>query len=253
MSMKLRLLAALGAANIALILPLAALAQDDPTYAQQPGAPQYAQAGVPSYATQDQQIHGRIASFDGGYNLQVRDDKGYLDNVQLHQGTVINPTGLTLAPGMVVSVNGYSQGSYFAANEIDTPYQLYGAVPYYSGHPWYYYGPSISWASSSVARAGGTAVTTAVPSTGTAVTARTASLRPTAAASGTVTRTSQRRSTAATSHDALRRVVRKADRTVTAARTAEAATATADLQRIDCNGTKPAFTGGLFLLGTRAA
>jgi hypothetical protein len=136
MSMFIRLLAALGAANIALILPLAASAQDAPSYAQ-PGS-------VPSYATQDQQVHGRVVGFDGGYNLQVRDDHGYLDNVRLHQGTVINPTGLTLAPGMVVSVNGYNQGSYFAANEIDTPYQLYGPVPYYGGHPWYYYGPTFS-------------------------------------------------------------------------------------------------------------
>jgi len=144
MSMTFRLLAALGAANIAFILPLAAAAQADPASAQQTGPTQYAQAGVPSYATQDQQVHGRVVAFDGGYNLQVRDDKGYVDNVRLHQGTVINPTGLTLAAGMVVSVNGFNQGSYFAANEIDTPYQLYGPVPYYGGHPWYYYGPSVS-------------------------------------------------------------------------------------------------------------
>jgi hypothetical protein len=136
--MIIRLLAALGAANFALILPLAASAQNGPP------PPSYAQPGMPSYATQDQQIHGRIASFDGGYNLQVRDDKGYLDNVRLHQGTVINPTGLTLAPGMVVSVNGYSQGSFFSANEIDTPYTLYGPVPYYAGHPWFYYGAGVS-------------------------------------------------------------------------------------------------------------
>ena len=114
MSMTIRLLAALGAANIALILPLAALAQDDPTYAQ-PADGQYAQAGVPSYATQDQQIHGRVVGFDGGYNLQVRDDKGYVDNVRLHQGTVINPLGLTLASGMSVTVAGYPDGPNFDA------------------------------------------------------------------------------------------------------------------------------------------
>ena len=134
--------AAAAAALSLLVVPLAAGAQDVPTYAQ-PAAPPPAYA-PPSYATQDQQIHGRIVAFDGGYNLQVRDDRGYLDNVQLHPGTVINPTGLTLAPGMVVSVNGYNAGPYFAANEVDTPYVLYGAVPYYLGHPWYYYGPSIS-------------------------------------------------------------------------------------------------------------
>jgi hypothetical protein len=131
-----RLLAACGAASLALIVPLAAPAQNVPSYAQS-GAP-------PSYATQDQQIHGRVISFDGGYSLQVRDDAGYIDNVRLHQGTVINPTGLTLASGMIVSVNGYNQGPFFSANEIDTPYTFYGPVPYYGGHPWYYYGPTIS-------------------------------------------------------------------------------------------------------------
>jgi hypothetical protein len=114
-----------------LALPVGALAQDLPSYATQP-------------TQADQNIHGRIATFDGGYNLSVRDERGYLDNVRLHPGTIINPTGLTLAPGMVVSVLGYNAGSYFSANQIDTPYTLYGAVPYYSGHPWYYYGPSIS-------------------------------------------------------------------------------------------------------------
>jgi len=123
-------LAALAAALI-LAAPLAATAQDAPSYASQ----------GPS---DDQQIRGRIANFDGGYNLQVRDDKGYLDNVVLHQGTIINPTGLTLAPGMVVSILGFNQGPTFAANEIDTPYTYYGGVPYYGGHPWDYYGPSIS-------------------------------------------------------------------------------------------------------------
>jgi len=127
------LAAALAASLTILAAPLAALAQDDPGY-----------AGQPSYATQDEAIHGRIVSFDGAYALQVRDDRGFIDNVQLHQGTIINPTGLTLAPGMVVAIHGYNAGGYFAANEVDTPYTLYGAVPYYSGHPWYYWGPSVS-------------------------------------------------------------------------------------------------------------
>jgi hypothetical protein len=142
--MLIRLIATLGMANLALIVPLAASAQDVPSYAQGDPA-QYAQQGPPpSYATQDQQIHGRVISFDGGYSLQVRDDRGYVDNVQLHQGTVINPTGLTLASGMVVSINGYANGNAFSANEIDTPYQFYGAVPYYGGYPWYHYDSGIS-------------------------------------------------------------------------------------------------------------
>jgi hypothetical protein len=117
-------------AAAALIAPIAASAQTDPSYAQA--------------AVQDEQVRGRIAGFDGGYSLTVNDDRGYVDTVQLHQGTIINPTGLTLQSGMVVSILGYNAGSYFAANEIDTPYTLYGAVPYYGGRPWTYWGPSVS-------------------------------------------------------------------------------------------------------------
>ncbi|HTZ53776.1 MAG TPA: hypothetical protein VMB20_01840 [Candidatus Acidoferrum sp.] len=122
-------------AALALLTPLAAVAQDAPSYAQ----PQV-QAGY----TDDQQIQGRISSFDGAYSLTVQDSRGFVDNVELHDGTIINPTGLTLAPGMVVSILGYNAGSYFAANEVDTPYTYYGGVPYYAGHPWNYYGPTIS-------------------------------------------------------------------------------------------------------------
>jgi hypothetical protein len=103
-------------------------------------------ASAQSYANNDggdAQIRGRVLNFDGGYNLQVRDDQGYVDNVALHQGTIINPTGITLAPGMVVSVLGYNAGSTFDANEVDTPYTYYEGVPYYGGHSWNYYGPSV--------------------------------------------------------------------------------------------------------------
>jgi len=122
------------AALAALILaaPIAANAQDNPSYAQPPSA------------SNDQQLRGRIVSFDGTYNLQVRDDQGYLDNVQMHQGTIINPTGLTLASGMIVSIAGYADGSVFDANQIDTPYTAYEGTPYYGGHPWNYYGPTVS-------------------------------------------------------------------------------------------------------------
>ena len=112
--------------------PLAASAQIAPSYSED-----QAYGG-------DAQIHGRILSFDGAYSVQVRDERGYVDNVQLHQGTIINPTGLTLAPGMVVSILGYNAGPYFAANEVDTPYTYYAGMPYYGGHPWNYYGPSVS-------------------------------------------------------------------------------------------------------------
>ena len=120
-------------------LPMAALAQG-----QGAEAPTYAR---PSYASDEETIKGRITSVNG-YTVQIRDDRGFIDNVQLHQGTVINPTGLTLAPGMSVTVLGYNRGQAFAANEIDTPYMSYGAYPAYYPYPAYvgypYWGSSFS-------------------------------------------------------------------------------------------------------------
>jgi hypothetical protein len=111
---------------------------------------------VPSYArpNNEQTIRGRIVSINGTFNITIRDDNGYLDNVELHQGTIINPTGLTLEPGMSVTILGYNAGSAFAANEIDTPYHYAGPrpVPVYLGPGWWYpgyaygYGPSFSLA-----------------------------------------------------------------------------------------------------------
>ena len=119
-------------AALTLAAPLMARAQDVPSYAQQQSA--------------DEQIRGRVESFDGGYNLAIRDERGFIDNVQLHDGTIINPTGITLEPGMVVSILGENDGDYLAANEIDTPYNYDDAdagVAYYDGQPWTYYnGPS---------------------------------------------------------------------------------------------------------------
>ena len=132
-----KLLAAVLAAA-ALVLPLASQAQELPPYAVAPA--------------QDQQIHGRIESIDGTFNLTVRDDGGYLDAIQMRQGTIINPTGLTLSPGMVVTILGYPSGNVFNANEIDTPYTYSGPAPtpVYYGAGWWYpgyaygYGPSFS-------------------------------------------------------------------------------------------------------------
>jgi hypothetical protein len=114
--------------------------------------PTPATADVPSYATAEQTIHGRIDAVNGVFSITVRDDNGYLDNVSLHHGTIINPTGLTLAPGMSVTIIGYNGGSAFVANEIDTPYTYAGPLPvpvwygpgyWYPGFP-YGYGPSFS-------------------------------------------------------------------------------------------------------------
>jgi hypothetical protein len=128
----------LGAAILAaaLITPAIASAQDIPAYA----------------APADQHVQGTIASINGTWNLTVNDTNGYSDSVELHQGTIINPTGLTLEPGMNVSIAGYPDGSNFDATEIDTPYHYAGPPPaavYYGPGAWYPgyaygWGPSFS-------------------------------------------------------------------------------------------------------------
>ncbi|HTJ27955.1 MAG TPA: hypothetical protein VMA36_17500 [Candidatus Limnocylindria bacterium] len=107
---------------------------------------------LPPYAAPhtDQTIHGRIVAIDGPFTIQVRDERGYVDSVQLHRGTIIDPTGLTLAVGMEVTILGYNAGTVFEANEIDTPYNYAGPPPppLYYGPGWWYpgyvygYGPA---------------------------------------------------------------------------------------------------------------
>jgi hypothetical protein len=132
---------AVAAALAVTFAPLAAAAQDDvPSYAR------------PTVVSTDETIHGRIRSVDGAFTIEVADDRGFIDSVELHQGTIINPTGLTLSPGMSVTVVGYNAGDTFAANEIDTPYTYDGPLPapiYYGPGYWcpgfaYGYGPSFS-------------------------------------------------------------------------------------------------------------
>jgi hypothetical protein len=127
------LVAAAFAGAVGLVSMLPAAAQPTPSYA----------AGAA-----DERIQGTIAAINGPYDISVRDSRGFLDNVTLHQGTIINPTGLTLAPGQSVTISGINQGGAFAANEIDTPYTNLAVVPYpvYYGYPYGYgwrgYGPA---------------------------------------------------------------------------------------------------------------
>ena len=99
---------------------------------------------LPPYAqpAADQTIHGRIAAINGRFSISVRDDRGFIDSVELHRGTIINPTGLTLETGMAVTVIGYSAGTIFEANEIDTSYRYAGPPPppIYYGPGWWYPG-----------------------------------------------------------------------------------------------------------------
>lgn len=87
-------------------------------------------APLPSYATSEESIKGTISSVPSKYKILVRDDRGYVDDVTLHDGTVINPTGLTLAPGQTVTILGRNAGSTFRANQIDTPYSERSGITY---------------------------------------------------------------------------------------------------------------------------
>jgi hypothetical protein len=117
---------------------LPAAAQDVPSYAQPPGG--------------DETIRGRIVAVDGAFRISVRDVRGFIDQVQLQGGTIINPRGLALAPGMDVAIVGFNAGAYFQANEIDTPFSYQGDLPppVYYGPGWWYpgfaygYGPAFS-------------------------------------------------------------------------------------------------------------
>jgi hypothetical protein len=58
-----------------------------------------------------------VTSF-GGFDLVVR-IHGNAQPVNLHQGTVLKPLGLTLTPGMLVRCDGYFNGSgLFLAEQI---------------------------------------------------------------------------------------------------------------------------------------
>jgi hypothetical protein len=83
--------------------------------------PLAAQAQSAADGSQDEVIHGTIASLEGQYTIYVHDQRGFVDTVRLHDGTIINPTGLTLEPGQSVEIHGRTDGHVFDANEIDTP------------------------------------------------------------------------------------------------------------------------------------
>jgi hypothetical protein len=127
---------------------VAAVALITPSLASAQAAPMYASSDA------GQQIQGTIAGINGTWNLTVADADGNNDSIELHQGTIINPTGLTLEPGMNVTIDGYADGSNFDATEIDTPYQYQGPAPvavYYGRGSWYPgyaygWGPSFSLA-----------------------------------------------------------------------------------------------------------
>jgi|SRR5579863_4923642 len=61
-------------------------------------------------------VSGWVSNFDR-FNMTMRAD-GRTVPVNLHQGTVILPTGLTLEPGMFVSIDGFWSDNGFQADRI---------------------------------------------------------------------------------------------------------------------------------------
>jgi hypothetical protein len=112
----LTLICAALAGIVASTTPGAALAQNVPSY------------GTP--AARQEVIRGTVTGFDGAYLVYMRDERGYNDSVTMHQGTVINPTGIRLVEGMRVSIWGYANGPTFDAYQIEVA----GGGPYYAGY-----------------------------------------------------------------------------------------------------------------------
>lgn len=101
-------------------------------------------AQLPSYATpaRERTLRGTIAGFDGRYHLRLRDERGWFDDVTLHQGTVIRPGGLRLQPGMRVTIRGAADGATFDADEIEALGETVPGTPDDAGMP---YGTVGTW------------------------------------------------------------------------------------------------------------
>jgi hypothetical protein len=64
----------------------------------------------------EHQIYGIVTAF-GGFDMTLRVEGSPLP-VRLHQGTIINPTGLTIRRGMRVRIFGHWDDGRFQANRI---------------------------------------------------------------------------------------------------------------------------------------
>jgi hypothetical protein len=83
-----------------------------------PAAAQYVPPGYYYYnGPRQAQVVGIITSFYQ-FNMTLHARSGAFVPVQLHQGTVLVPLGLTLRPGMPVIVHGYWRNGAFYANRI---------------------------------------------------------------------------------------------------------------------------------------
>jgi len=126
-------LAAAAAAAGAAALPRAAAAQAIPSY------------GRAETQAQDETVHGVIESVDDAWHVTLRDDRGFFDTIQLRPGTILNPRGVRLVPGMIVTIVGYNGGATLVAIEIDTDETTAVADDVYYGDGWWYPGYDYGW------------------------------------------------------------------------------------------------------------
>jgi hypothetical protein len=83
---------------------------------------------APQYAlSREQTVHGVITSINGKYGLTVKVGQADMDSVTMHRGTIINPTGLQLRPGMQVTITGYPDSGSFDVDKIDAPARYFEA------------------------------------------------------------------------------------------------------------------------------
>jgi len=141
--------AAVSAALTGLILPVAATAQLVPSNAY--AVPEQTQSQADQSENEVGTIAGEIASVDGPFNIRFADDRGFLDEVQLHPGTIVIPNGLQLAVGMHLTIEGsFDEDGIFQADQVDAEYPYAGEPPppAYYGPGWWYpgfaygYGPA---------------------------------------------------------------------------------------------------------------
>ena len=74
-------------------------------------------------------ITGHVAAIVDVDNVDVNDDRGFVDRVRLRQDTAIYPRGSRLEPGMAVTIVGTNRGSFFAADQITLTGQIAAPVP----------------------------------------------------------------------------------------------------------------------------
>jgi hypothetical protein len=96
---------ALALGVLAFAAPL--VAQADPIVVAQ-------QAGGPFVGTHE--LRGTVTYFNA-FTMDIR-SAGEVVPVHLHQGTIINPRGLTLEPGMYIRVFGFWANGNFEADRI---------------------------------------------------------------------------------------------------------------------------------------